>query len=275
MPGSGKSHSDARAGIIAPVWLCKPSSAHTQFERKRHRLWRSKPRLILCVVVAAVTGSAPQLATADVLMFHSDGSVSASGWTFHGTPPENTTEIGPRGGDQQREPVRPNGTAAPKTEIVAAVRATAERHKRNRAIRAAGLGTRDWHQLFYSLIEAESAFNPSARSPKGAIGLGQLMPATARQLGVDPHDINQNLDGAARYLLTQLAAFGTVELALAAYNAGPHRIAEYGGVPPFRETRNYIARIDRLTGGLVRQAAADPALDSTSNSTLRTALVLD
>ena len=225
----------------------------------------------MCVVAASLL--APQLATADVLMFHSDGSVSASGWTFHGTPPENTTEIGSGSGDQQREPIGSYRTTAPKTEIVAAVRATAERHKRNRAIRAAGLSTREWHQLFYSLIEAESAFNPSARSPKGAIGLGQLMPATARQLGVDPHDINQNLDGAARYLLTQLAAFETVELALAAYNAGPHRIEEYGGVPPFRETRNYVARIDRLTGGLVRQAGsaiqAPPIPNSNTSATAR------
>jgi soluble lytic murein transglycosylase-like protein len=76
------------------------------------------------------------------------------------------------------------------------------------------------------------------------------MPATARTLGVNPHNMKENLDGSARYFLTQLSKFGSVKLALAAYNAGPHRIEEYGGVPPFRETRNYIARINHLSGGL-------------------------
>ncbi|TDL83890.1 lytic transglycosylase domain-containing protein [Meridianimarinicoccus aquatilis] len=122
----------------------------------------------------------------------------------------------------------------------------------------AGLSTRDWHVLFQAMIEAESSYNPTAISPKGAYGLGQLMPATARELGVDPRDISQNLDGAARYLLTQLAEFRSVELALAAYNAGPHRVEQYSGVPPFSETRAYIARIhdirERLSGGTSQPA---------------------
>ena len=68
---------------------------------------------------------------------------------------------------------------------------------------------------------------------KGGLRVGQLMPATARDLGVDRADIAQNLDGSAQYLLAQLAAFEDIDLALAAYNAGPHRVEEYGGVPPF------------------------------------------
>ncbi len=103
------------------------------------------------------------------------------------------------------------------------------------------------------MIEAESSYNTTAISPKGAYGLGQLMPATARELGVDPRDVSQNLDGAARYLLAQLAEFRSVDLALAAYNAGPHRVEQYSGVPPFSETRTYITRIhdirERLSGG--------------------------
>jgi soluble lytic murein transglycosylase-like protein len=108
------------------------------------------------------------------------------------------------------------------------------------------------------MIEAESSYNPTAISPKGAYGLGQLMPATARELGVNPRDVSQNLDGAARYLLAQLAEFHSVDLALAAYNAGPHRVVQYAGVPPFAETRGYIARIhdirERLSGGPLPQA---------------------
>ena len=87
-------------------------------------------------------------------------------------------------------------------------------------------------------------------SPKGAYGLGQLMPDTARSLGVDPRDPSQNLDGAARYLLAQIATFKDIDLALAAYNAGPHRVVEYSGIPPFAETRDYIARIHRIRSRL-------------------------
>jgi len=79
---------------------------------------------------------------------------------------------------------------------------------------------------------------------------GQLMPARARDLGVDRVDIAQNLDGSARYLLAQLAAFEDIDLALAAYNAGPQRVEEYGGVPPFPETRDYIARVHRIRARL-------------------------
>lgn len=100
------------------------------------------------------------------------------------------------------------------------------------------------------MIEAESSYNSSAVSPKGAYGLSQLMPDTARALGVDPRNPSQNLDGAARYLLAQLATFKDIDLALAAYNAGPHRVIEYSGIPPFTETRNYIARIHRIRSRL-------------------------
>lgn len=84
-----------------------------------------------------------------------------------------------------------------------------------------------------------------AVSPKGAIGLAQLMPATARMLGVDPWDPVQNLEGGARYLAAQYRRFGSWRLALAAYNAGPAAVARHGGVPPYRETRAYIAHVYR------------------------------
>lgn len=97
--------------------------------------------------------------------------------------------------------------------------------------------------LFTRLVEAESSFRPNVTSPAGAIGLAQLMPGTAEELGVDPFDPVQNLRGGARYFRQQLDRFGDPAIALAAYNAGPGRVQEYGGIPPFEETQNYVARI--------------------------------
>ena len=95
-------------------------------------------------------------------------------------------------------------------------------------------------ELFLRLVHQESRFNPRALSHKGAIGLAQLMPGTARMLGVDPHDPYQNLDGGARYLAMQYREFRSWRLALAAYNAGPGAVKKHNGVPPFRETQNYV-----------------------------------
>jgi len=97
--------------------------------------------------------------------------------------------------------------------------------------------------LFLRLIQQESSFNPDAVSSAGAIGLGQLMPGTAADLGVDPYEPEENLRGSARYLRQQLDSFGDTTLALAAYNAGPGNVRKYGGVPPFEETQNYVSKI--------------------------------
>lgn len=97
--------------------------------------------------------------------------------------------------------------------------------------------------LFLRLVQQESGWKATARSHKGARGLAQLMPATARSLRVDPDDPAQNLDGGARYLRTQYEKFGSWRLALAAYNAGPGAVEKYGGVPPFRETQGYVKAI--------------------------------
>ncbi len=98
--------------------------------------------------------------------------------------------------------------------------------------------------LLEALVWQESRWRENARSPVGAQGLAQLMPGTARYLGVDPGDPFANLEGGARYLREQLDRFdGNLEKALAAYNAGPGRVERAGGIPNIRETKQYVAAI--------------------------------
>lgn len=102
-------------------------------------------------------------------------------------------------------------------------------------------------KLVRSVMAAESGFAQNAVSPKGAVGLMQLMPATALTLGVDPNDPAQNVDGGARYLRDLLQKYdGYLWHALAAYNAGPGAVDKYNGVPPYRETIHYIWKIDQI-----------------------------
>ena len=101
-------------------------------------------------------------------------------------------------------------------------------------------------RLVRSVISNESDFQPRAVSPKGAIGLMQLMPATAEALGADPRDPAQNVDAGTRYLRDLLEKYdGGLWHALAAYNAGPGAVDKYQGVPPYRETIEYVGKIDR------------------------------
>lgn len=138
-------------------------------------------------------------------------------------PPELIVFTAPETVDPPPAPTR----AVPRPEILAALESTAHRYGAHPALRRAGLSVTEWQALFQANIEIESAYRPTARSSAGAIGLGQLMPATAAQ-------------------------FGTPELALAAYNAGPDAVARHGGIPPYRETQNHVRRVmavrDRLTG---------------------------
>jgi hypothetical protein len=103
--------------------------------------------------------------------------------------------------------------------------------------------------IFLRMLGQESGFNQSAVSPKGASGVGQLMPGTAKELGVDASDPYQNIEGSARYLAQQYAKFGTWPMALAAYNAGPGAVSKYGAIPPYAETQHYVAKILGTNGG--------------------------
>ncbi|MHB9130796.1 MAG: lytic transglycosylase domain-containing protein [Armatimonadota bacterium] len=104
--------------------------------------------------------------------------------------------------------------------------------------------------LLHAIIQAESGFNPRAVSPRGALGLMQLMPDTASSLGVtDPFNAQQNIEAGARYFRQALDKFdGDERLALAAYNAGPGAVQRYHGIPPYQETQRYVTRVMSLAG---------------------------
>ena len=145
-------------------------------------------------------------------------------------------------GFEVEDSVQPAPTAPPVSEkMPAAKAAVATPHELvQRAAEKYGLPP----ALLHSVAKAESGYQVAALSPKGAIGLMQLMPATAAELNADPNDPEQNADAGARYLRELLIRYdGSAHRALAAYNAGPGAVERYKGVPPYRETRAYIDRI--------------------------------
>ena len=150
------------------------------------------------------------------------------------------TDLGP---DEIQMAALSRPAPQPRADVLAAIEAIAFRYAGHPGLRRAELSVRDWLTLYRANIEVESAYRQDAISSAGAIGLGQLMPVTARDLGVDPRDPLQNLDGSARYLAMMLESFGDPRLALAAYNAGPDAVRQYGGIPPYRETQNHVARV--------------------------------
>ena len=157
-------------------------------------------------MIAALALLAPGAASAQVLEIMPNGAVRVLG----------------------AEPARQRSCAG--AELMPAFEAAAARHDLS-------------VDLLLSVARTESACNPSAVSPAGAIGVMQLMPATARELGVDPHDARENIDGGAAYLRQQIDRFdGRIDLALAAYNAGPAPVARRDAIPPYPETRRYVGQ---------------------------------
>jgi soluble lytic murein transglycosylase-like protein len=163
-----------------------------------------------------------------------------------------------------RRPVEADGVksyAVPKATSVRATRYVAversrqyddliSEHARSKGVRS---------DLVRAVMQVESAFNPNARSPKGAMGLMQLMPATARQYGVsNPYNPAENVRAGVAYLRELLDRYqDNEELALAAYNAGPGAVQKYGqSVPPYRETRNYVAQINQMAARPIEMRGA-------------------
>jgi len=151
--------------------------------------------------------------------------------------------------DQEYQVLRfPCYAADPKCRSVSWEKVPLNTRSYRREIQSAAAFNSVEESLIRAIIHAESAYQPDARSPKGAQGLMQLMPATAADLEVvNPFDPAENIDGGARYLSRLLAEFeGDVELATAAYNAGPQAVYKYGGIPPYDETQEYVRRVKIL-----------------------------
>ena len=181
------------------------------------------------LLVACLAGGA----TAQVLDIAPDGAVA----TLRGPAVYTDPDSPPQLLNPETPPPAPPLTRA---GVADQVRASAARH---------GLSAK----VVEAVAWRESRFNPDAMSSKGAMGVMQLMPATARALGVDPHDASANIEGGAAYLEQMLKTFnGDLPLALAAYNAGPAAVQRYAGIPPFPETKAFV---DAILGHLADAVA--------------------
>lgn len=198
-----------------PLWASLPADELGRF------MARGVGFQSVVAAAAALALSSPGAASAQVLSIGDDGAVT----TYSG-PMVHT--------DQGVQAIAPPAPAGPRAAAPEEVR---------RLIHESS--TR--HAVPPTLVEAvawqESRFDNRAVSPKGALGVMQLLPKTASDLGVDPSDLQGNIEGGAAYLAQQLRRFGDVRLALAAYNAGPDAVARYGGIPPYPETQGYVRAI--------------------------------
>lgn len=193
---------------------------------------------VLAVALGLAAAAAPGAASADVLQVEGEGARWVAGGPVVPEPALGATTI-----DADTLELLPDGTGFHPASFTGVADAAGPERFRARVAELAAK-----YDISPTLLEAvvwqESRWNVGAVSRVGARGLAQLMPGTARQLGVDPADPMANLEGGARYLRMQLDAFGgDIERALAAYNAGPGRVQRAGGVPAIRETQLYVASI--------------------------------
>lgn len=232
--------------------MCHWWQAHVARTGLKHRT-RTPAASLLCLWFLTAPAAAQM-----VLIMESDGSLTPSrsqdsfardyndgygqGSTFGGLAILGEAETASEP-DALRLATLIQPTPLPRPYVLTAIEATALRYAGHPGLRRAALSVREWLALYRANIEVESGYRQDAISSAGAIGLGQLMPATARDLGVDPTDLLENLDGAARYLVMMLEAFGDPHLALAAYSAGPAAVRQHGGIPPYRETQDHVARV--------------------------------
>jgi transglycosylase-like protein with SLT domain len=210
-------------------------------------------------VVTLLTSAAP--ARAELVYFATGRTLSVSSHRIEGTTLLLTLRNGSEVACERRlvtriapdevpypEPDQPSLERAPHIlESGGARPSEAARYEEiiERVSRQQGVDAR----LIHAVIEVESGYQPRARSPKGAMGLMQLMPETARQYSVrNPYDPSSNIEAGTRHLKSLLGRF-PMALALAAYNAGDASVQRFGGIPPFAETRTYVSRILRIIGG--------------------------
>ena len=197
------------------------------------------PQITIMCIIGGLFAASSAAADSFVINFNTGGSKPRNLVAF--TSPEEPQPDEQKASLAAAAPMPARAHAKP--EVVEMIRRVGQRYASHPALREAGISGLDWLLLFQANIEIESAYKTNARSHVGAIGLGQLMPATAQDLGVNPRDPEQNLDGSARYLLSMLNKFGTPALALAAYNAGPDAVSRHGGIPPYRETQGHVRKV--------------------------------
>jgi soluble lytic murein transglycosylase-like protein len=200
----------------------------------------------LLLGVALLAAAAP--ARAEIALLANGRTLKVTGWRQQG----DTLFLSLKGGGEVGAPASLVRGFVPDEVVDEVLEAPAEVEGRPRDLRAIAEAAAQRHgldpALVLAVVSVESAFRPDAVSPKGAQGLMQLMPATAAALGVaDPFDPEQNLEAGSRHL-RELVAFydGDLTRALAAYNAGPGAVSRHRGVPPYRETREYVRKVLRL-----------------------------
>ncbi len=186
-------------------------------------------------------GGEVQLASLDASVLRYDGQGQLI-VPVRSEPVEEETQEGERADAAVNVSYSAKGVAAPK-DVLPQVRLIATRYQDHPALARLKISPAEWAAFFQAMIKVESNYTQGAVSHAGALGLAQLMPGTADYLNVDPADPIENLDGGARYLLEQMATFGSLERALAAYTAGPEAVRKYDGIPPYAETQSHIVKV--------------------------------